>query len=81
MKNQDLDRLKALDKENCWGTLQSILLSKDLEKLQFSETCFYLLTQALSEKSQYAEENKKMCKILKDKGLYTSDILMEYGIL
>ena len=75
MKKDDIDRLKALDKDSCWGTLQNILLSKDLEKLQFSETCFYLLTQTLSEKAQYIEENRKLVNILKKHNLYTSENL------
>lgn len=81
MKKDDIERLKALDPESQSGTIQSILMDKNIDKMQFSEAVYFLLKKSLDEKAQYAEENKKMCKILKDKGLYTSEILMEYGIL
>jgi hypothetical protein len=67
--------LKSLDKDSQNGDIQSVLLRKDLNKVPFEEALKFILIVTLQHKEVYKDENQKLTKILKDRGLYTSEIL------
>jgi hypothetical protein len=64
-----------LDPHGLDGTIQTILLRSDLNQTQFADACFFLAEKLKGEKQTLMDENKKLVKILKDNGLYTSEVL------
>ncbi len=70
-----IEFLKSLDKDGMNGDVQTILLRKDLNKVPFEEALRFILLATFSHKEVYKTENQKLTKILKDRGLYTSEIL------
>ena len=76
MNKQQIDKLKALDPTGCNGTVQTVLLRADINEVQFSDACFWLLKQTLIEKEAVTFENKRLSKVLKDHGLYTSELIL-----
>lgn len=77
MTPQQIEKLKVLDPDGNSGTIQSVLLRDDLNNVQFSEACYWLLKQTLQEKQSLQMENSKLANILKKNGLYTSENLFE----
>ena len=68
--------LKTLDKDAQSDDIQSVLLRKDLNQVPFEEALKFILVATLQHKEVYKTENQKLVKILKDHGLYTSEILL-----
>jgi hypothetical protein len=77
MNLNQIEFLKSLDKDGMNGDIQSVLLRKDLNKVPFEEALRFILLATLQHKEVYKTENQKLTKILKDRGLYTSEILFE----
>ncbi len=75
-----IEFLKSLDKGGMNGDVQTILLRKDLNKIPFEEALRFILLATLQHKEVYKTENQKLTKILKDRGLYTSEILFGQGL-
>jgi len=67
---QQIDFIKQLDPESQSGTIQSILLRKDLNMCNYTKTLEHLLQTTIGERKILIEENMKLSKILKDKNLY-----------
>lgn len=79
MNKDQINKLKALDPQGINGTIQNVLLRDDIDKLQFSDACWWLLNRVLEEKQATSQENEKLSKILKKNGLYTSENLFGDG--
>ena len=75
MNLNQIEFLKSLDKDSQNGDIQSVLLRKDLNKVPFEEALKFILVVTLQHKEVYKNENQKLVKILKDRGLYTSEVL------
>jgi hypothetical protein len=75
MTPQQINKLKALDPHGLDGTIQTVLLRSDLNQTQFADACFFLAEKLKGEKQTLMDENQKLVKILKSRGLYTSEIL------
>ena len=75
MNLQQISFLKSLDKDAQNGDIQSVLLGKDLHAVPFEQALKFILVATLQHKEVYKTENQKLVKILKDRGLYTSEIL------
>lgn len=75
MNQQQIEFLKSLDKDARNGDIQSVLLEKNLNQIPFEAALKRILVITLQHKQVYQAENKKLVRILKDHGLYTSEIL------
>lgn len=75
MNDQQVQKIKSLDKDACDGSIQQVLLRSDLNQVPFAEACFHIAQCLKNDKTAIAEENRKLSAILKKHGLYTSEEL------
>ena len=75
MNQTQIDKIKSLDKDGCDGSIQQVLLRKDLSKVPYGDACFHIAQCLKGDKTALAEENRKLSAILKKHGLYTSEEL------
>lgn len=75
MNQHQIDKIKALDKDGCDGSVQQVLLREDLAQIPFADACFHIARCLKNDKTALAEENKKLVTILKKHNLYTSEEL------
>lgn len=68
MNRQQIDFLKALDPQGLDGTIQNILLQKELHSVPFEKVCMVLLTQFTKEKQSLVIDNIRLTKMLNDLG-------------
>lgn len=68
MNRQQIDFLKALDPQGLDGTIQNILLQKELHSVPFEKVCMVLLTQFIKEKQSLVIDNIRLTKMLNDLG-------------
>lgn len=68
--------LQSLDHEGCYGTLQTVLLSRELSTTPFENVAKYLLTCMMDERKTMMDENTRMRKALEKAGLYTNEIAL-----
>lgn len=76
MKPSQIEFLKKLDPDKQNGTIQSVLLDKDVEKFDFVTVLQHLLSLTVGEKYALMKENRKMKEVLKKHNLYTNDLLL-----
>lgn len=75
MNTEQLDFIKSLDSLCVNGTVQSVLMRKDLDTLAFDEALAFLLKRTMQEKYALIEQNTKLRKQLIKHNLYTVEIL------
>lgn len=76
MRQDHIEYLKALDPEAQYGTLQRVMQEGDLSSVPFEKLLTYLVEQLMIEKATLVKENTKYIKVLKDNGLYTSELIL-----
>ena len=77
MKQNDIDYLVALDPLKMYGSLQRIIQDTDLKATPFDKVLKYLVENLMMEKSTLEKENAKYIRVLKENGLYTSELILE----
>ena len=77
MRQIDIDYLQSLDLFKQYGTIQRILQDTDLKATPFEKVLKYLVENLMMEKSTLGKENAKYVRVLKENGLYTSELILE----
>lgn len=75
MNTEQLDFIKSLDSLCVNGTVQSVLMRKDLDTLAFDEALAFLLKRTMQEKYALIEQNTKLRKQLIKHNLYTVEVM------
>lgn len=69
MNVDHINFIRSLDPQGCYGTVQGVLLSGNLQEKPFESVAKYLLKTMMQEREQLLKENKKMFMILKQNKL------------
>jgi len=77
MKQSDINYLLALDPLKMYGSLQRIIQDTDLKATPFDSVMKYLVASLMTEKFTLEQENRKYIRVLKENGLYTSELILE----
>lgn len=77
MKQADINYLVQLDPLKLYGTLQRIIQDTDLKATPFESVMKYLVGNLIVEKASLEKENAKYVRVLKENGLYTSELILE----
>jgi hypothetical protein len=77
MRQIDIDYLNSLDNMKLYGTLQRVLQDTDLKATPFDSVMKYLVASLMAEKFTLEQENAKYIRVLKENGLYTSELILE----
>ena len=75
MKPNEIEKIHQLDPNGMSGTIQSVLMNSDINKLDYPSVIYYLLVKTLEERNFLEKDNKKLINILMSNGLYTDDVL------
>lgn len=75
MKPQEISKLKALDPNGCYGSLQQVLLDPNLNQIGYAEALYYLLTKAVEERSYYEKMYQKFFNVLTVNNLINNELL------
>lgn len=75
MNLNQIEFLKALDRNQEYGTLQRILFEGDLSTIPFEQVSKHLLFAMMQERDTLLREAKVMRKVLQANGLYTNELL------
>ena len=69
MKQQEIDKIRSLDKNGLNGTVQSVLLNPDINQAHYAEVLYYLLCKTLEEKGYLERASNAMTRVLQSAGL------------
>lgn len=75
MNTEQIAFIKSLDGLCVNGTVQSVLMRKDLDTLEFDEALAFLLKRTMQEKYALIEQNTQLRKVLIKRELYTLEVL------
>lgn len=75
MNLNQIEFLKALDRNQEYGTLQRILLEDNLSGVPFEQVCKHMLIAMMDERQTFLKEANVMRKELVKHGLYTSELI------
>lgn len=76
MKQKEIEFLQKLDPDCLSGTIQAVLMDKNVDKMDFTTVLTHLLSLTIAEKQALLEENRKLSKVLKDHNLYRSELIL-----
>jgi len=77
MNQYQIDKIKALDPNECDGSIQQVLLRDDLNQIPFSDACYHIAKCLKNDKTSLQLENKKLVGVLKKHNLYNSKELFD----
>lgn len=69
MKPQELSKLKALDPNGCYGSLQQILMDPNINQIGYAEALYHVLAKCIDEKAYLERVNRAMTNVLQTKGM------------
>lgn len=69
MKPQEIDKLRMLDVNGCYGTLQQVLLDPNLNQIGYAEALYHVLSKCIEEKAYLERVNTAMTNLLVSKGM------------
>lgn len=75
MKPQEIDKLRMLDPNGCWGTMQQVLLDPNLNQIGYAEALYHLLTKSVEERSYYEKMYQKFFNVITSAGLMSNELL------
>lgn len=64
MKPQEIDKLRMLDPNGCYGSLQQILLDSNINQIGYAEALYHVLSKCIEEKGYLERVNNKMTNVL-----------------
>jgi hypothetical protein len=70
MKPQEIDKLRMLDPNGCYGTLQQVLMDPNLNQIGYAEALYHVLSKCIEEKAYLERVNIKLTNVLKSTHLY-----------
>ena len=69
MKPQEIEKIRQLDKDGMNGTVQSVLINRNINQASYPEVLYYLLNKSLEEKAYLERVNNAMTRVLQANGL------------
>jgi len=69
MKPQEIDKLRMLDPNGCYGSLQQILMDPNVNQIGYAEALYHVLSKCIEEKSYLERVNRSMTNLLQSKGM------------
>lgn len=69
MKQQEIEKIKALDSQGLNGTISSVLLDPNINQAHYAEVLYYLLSKVLEEKSYLERVSNAMTRVLQSNNL------------
>jgi len=69
VKQQEIQKIRALDPTQCNGTFASVLMDPNINQAHYAEVLYYLLSKTLDEKSYLERVSNAMTRVLQSKGL------------
>lgn len=69
MKQQEIEKIRALDPTGCNGTIASVLMNPNINQAHYAEVLYYLLSKTLEEKSYLERVSNTMTRVLQSAGL------------
>lgn len=69
MKQQEIEKLRQLDKDGTNGTIASVLMNPNINQAHYAEVLYYLLSKVLEEKSYLERVSNAMTRVLQANGL------------
>jgi len=76
MNTEQIEILSSFDPDGLNGTLQSVLFHKNVDKLDYTTTLEYLLSNTIREKAILSKEYQNILKWIQEKGLDVNEIPM-----
>ena len=71
MKPQEIDKLKQLDVNGCYGTLQQVLMGPNINQIGYAEALYHVLSKCIDEKNYLERVNNAMMNVLKSAGMHS----------
>ena len=75
MKPQEIDKLRMLDPNGCWGTMQQVLLDPNLSQIGYAEALYHLLAKSVEERTYYEKMYQKFFNVITSAGLMSNELL------
>lgn len=75
MKPQEIDKLRMLDPNGCWGTMQQVLLDPNLSQIGYAEALYHLLAKSVDERAYYEKMYQKFFNVITSAGLMSNELL------
>lgn len=75
MKQQEIDKIRSLDKDGTNGTIASVLINPDINQAHYAEVLYYLLSKTLEERQYYEKMYQKFFNVLTANGLMSNELL------
>lgn len=75
MKPQEIDKLRMLDTNGCWGSLQQVLLDPNINQIGYAEALYHLLVKAVEERGYYEKMYQKFFNVITAAGLMSNELL------
>lgn len=69
MKPQEVDKLRMLDPNGCYGSLQQILMDPNVNQIGYAEALYHVLAKCIDEKAYLERVNRAMTNVLQSKGM------------
>lgn len=70
MKPQEIDKLRMLDPNGCYGTLQQVLMDPNINQIGYAEALYHVLSKCIKEKGYLERANIKLTNVLKSTHFY-----------
>ena len=71
MKPQEIDKLRMLDPNGCYGSLQQVLLDPNINQIGYAEALYHVLAKCIEEKAYLERVNNAMTNVLKSHNLHS----------
>jgi len=75
MNKDQVKEILKLPNASMDGTIQNTLMRGDIEELDTFESCQVIIQGLLQDKQNLQKENQQLSDILRNRGLYTSEVL------
>lgn len=75
MKPQEIDKLKLLDVNGEYGTLQQVLMDPNINQIPYPDALYHLLVKVLGERQYYEKMYQKFFLVLQENGLMNNELL------
>lgn len=71
MKPQEIEKLKQLDVNGCYGSLQQVLMDPNVNQIGYAEALYHVLAKCIEEKAYLERVNNKITNVLKSANMHS----------
>lgn len=64
MKPQEIDKLRMLDPNGCYGSLQQVLMDPNVNQIGYAEALYHVLSKCIEEKGYLERVSNAMTNVL-----------------